>query len=215
MKKTDFLRKATIQKKDYRLFDIGLLEKKGMAKISRLPFSIRILVENLLRKLDGRIVTEKDVLNIARWKSATRARGDPLPPGPGADAGLHRASLRGGSGRHAGGGEALGGDPRESTPSCRWTWSSITRSRWTPGVPREASPRTSQRRWSATASATPCCVGADELRQPAGGPAGGGHLPPGQPGVSGRVDACTRERGPARPARPTPTPSSAPTPTPP
>ena len=68
MKKSEFLRKATIQKKEYRFYDIGLLEKKGIAKIGRLPFSIRILVENLLRKMDGRVVTESDVLNIARWK---------------------------------------------------------------------------------------------------------------------------------------------------
>jgi len=68
MKKSEFIRKITINKKEYRFFDIGLLEKKGVAKISRLPFSIRILVENLLRKMDDRVVKESDVLNIARWK---------------------------------------------------------------------------------------------------------------------------------------------------
>jgi len=68
MKKSEFIRKVTINKKEYRFFDIGLLEKKGIAKISRLPFSIRILVENLLRKMDDRVVKESDVLNIARWK---------------------------------------------------------------------------------------------------------------------------------------------------
>jgi aconitate hydratase len=68
MRKSEFIRKVTINKKEYRFFDIGLLEKKGIAKISRLPFSIRILVENLLRKMDDRVVKESDVLNIARWK---------------------------------------------------------------------------------------------------------------------------------------------------
>ena len=68
MQKAGFLKDITIQKKGYRFFDITLLEKKGIAKIGRLPFSIRILVENLLRKMDGRIVTEADVLNIAKWK---------------------------------------------------------------------------------------------------------------------------------------------------
>jgi aconitate hydratase len=70
MKKTEFIRKATIKTKEYRFFDIGQLEKKGLAKISRLPFTIRVLVENLLRKMDGRVVTESDVLNIARWKKS-------------------------------------------------------------------------------------------------------------------------------------------------
>jgi aconitate hydratase len=68
MRKSEFIRKVTINKKEYRFFDIGLLEKKGIAKISRLPFSIRILVENLLRTMDDRVVKESDVLNIARWK---------------------------------------------------------------------------------------------------------------------------------------------------
>jgi aconitate hydratase len=68
MKKSEFIRKVTVNKKEYRFFDIGLLEKKGIAKIGRLPFSIRILVENLLRKMDDRVVKESDVLNIARWK---------------------------------------------------------------------------------------------------------------------------------------------------
>jgi len=68
MKKSEFIRKTTVNKKEYRFFDIGLLEKKGIARISRLPFSIRILVENLLRKMDDRVVKESDVLNIARWK---------------------------------------------------------------------------------------------------------------------------------------------------
>ena len=68
MKKSEFIRKATVNKKEYRFYDIGLLEKKGIARIGRLPFSIRILVENLLRKMDDRVVKESDVLNIARWK---------------------------------------------------------------------------------------------------------------------------------------------------
>ncbi len=73
MKKSEFLRKATVNRREYRFFDIGLLEKKGMAKIHRLPFTIRILVENLLRKMDGKVVTESDVLNIARWKRSYSA----------------------------------------------------------------------------------------------------------------------------------------------
>ncbi len=39
-----------------------------MGATDRLPFSIRVLVENLLRKFDGRIVTEKDLQAIAGWQ---------------------------------------------------------------------------------------------------------------------------------------------------
>ncbi len=68
MDKHDFLRQITINGRDYHISDISKLEEKGLANIRRLPFSIRILVENLLRKLDGRIVKESDLLNIAGWQ---------------------------------------------------------------------------------------------------------------------------------------------------
>lgn len=63
-----FLRRIPADGREYAIADIRLLEEKGIADIGRLPFSIRILVENLLRKLDGRVVTEEDFLNIARWR---------------------------------------------------------------------------------------------------------------------------------------------------
>ncbi len=68
MEQHDFIRQIEVNGKSYQIFDITLLEQKGLADIKRLPFSIKILVENLLRKLDGRVVTFDDVLNIARWQ---------------------------------------------------------------------------------------------------------------------------------------------------
>ncbi len=67
MNNREFVSRVGINGEEYEIFDIKLLEKKGM-DISRLPFSIRILVENLLRKLDNRIVREEDLVNIANWK---------------------------------------------------------------------------------------------------------------------------------------------------
>ena len=68
MQKSDFIKDVTIQGNNYQVFDIGRLEEKGIAAVGKLPFSIKILVENLLRKLDGRVVREEDLLNIARWQ---------------------------------------------------------------------------------------------------------------------------------------------------
>ncbi|PIE28964.1 aconitate hydratase AcnA [candidate division KSB3 bacterium] len=68
MKKQDFTRQIEVNGKSYTMFDIMKLEEKGLADITRLPFSIKILVENLLRKMDGYVVKEEDVLNIARWQ---------------------------------------------------------------------------------------------------------------------------------------------------
>ena len=68
MDKKQFVTRLKAGGAEYRLFDINKLEQNKIAQISRLPFSIRILVENLLRKLDGQVVREKDLLNIARWQ---------------------------------------------------------------------------------------------------------------------------------------------------
>ena len=68
MDKKDFITQINVEGKAYTISDITLLEEKGIADIKRLPFSIKILVENLLRKLDGRTVKKEDLINIARWK---------------------------------------------------------------------------------------------------------------------------------------------------
>ena len=68
MKKETFIEHLKIKKKRFDFFSILNLEKKGLADIQRLPFSVRIMVENLLRKMDGRIVREEDLRNLAGWQ---------------------------------------------------------------------------------------------------------------------------------------------------
>ena len=68
MQKQEFIRQIRVNNRPYDIADISLLQKKGIADVNKLPFSIRILVENLLRKLDDRIVRKEDVLKIAGWK---------------------------------------------------------------------------------------------------------------------------------------------------
>ncbi len=68
MKKEDFVERHDINGKAFHLFNINRLEEKGIGDIHKLPYSIKILVENLLRKLDGRIVQEADLTHIARWQ---------------------------------------------------------------------------------------------------------------------------------------------------
>ena len=68
MEKTEFISTVNIRRKKYNIYNINKLEEKGIASVAKLPFSIKILVENLLRKMDGRVVREEDLLNIARWK---------------------------------------------------------------------------------------------------------------------------------------------------
>ena len=68
MNPKEFIKQIEDKGRRYNISDITLLEKKGIADIQRLPFSIKILVENLLRKLDGRTVKEENVKKIARWE---------------------------------------------------------------------------------------------------------------------------------------------------
>ncbi|MBT8342824.1 MAG: aconitate hydratase AcnA [Desulfatitalea sp.] len=68
MNSQEFRKSLAIDGRTYFYYDIQALETQNIASIKRLPYSIRILVENLLRKLDGRVVRETDLLNIAKWQ---------------------------------------------------------------------------------------------------------------------------------------------------
>lgn len=50
-----------------QIYLLKRLEDEGIADISKLPFSIRVLLENLLRHCDGNLVTEEDVVALAKW----------------------------------------------------------------------------------------------------------------------------------------------------
>lgn len=67
MNKKDYLKDLKVSGKSYKYFNITDLAEEGY-DISSLPFSIRILVENMLRNLDNGIVEESDLKNICGWK---------------------------------------------------------------------------------------------------------------------------------------------------
>ncbi len=53
--------------KTYTYFSLKAAEKNGLKGISRLPYSLKVLLENLLRHEDGRSVTKADIEGIAKW----------------------------------------------------------------------------------------------------------------------------------------------------
>ncbi|HQS07244.1 MAG TPA: aconitate hydratase AcnA [Xanthobacteraceae bacterium] len=57
----------TVDDKEYTYYSLEAAEKNGLPGISRLPFSMKVLLENLLRYEDGRSVTKEDVISIADW----------------------------------------------------------------------------------------------------------------------------------------------------
>ena len=53
--------------KTYTYFSLKAAEKNGLNGISKLPYSLKVLLENLLRHEDGRSVTKADIEGVAKW----------------------------------------------------------------------------------------------------------------------------------------------------
>ncbi len=62
-----------IASKEYTIYRLRALQECGIAKVQRLPFSIRVLLENLLRNEDGKNVTRKDIERLATWDPARKS----------------------------------------------------------------------------------------------------------------------------------------------
>lgn len=63
----DTRRTLQVQGKSYDYFSIKAAEKAGLGDVSHLPFSLKVLLENLLRHFDGRSVTEASIKGVAAW----------------------------------------------------------------------------------------------------------------------------------------------------
>jgi len=57
----------TVNGTDYVYYSLAKAETNGLDGISRLPFSLKVLLENLLRFEDGRSVTADDIKAVAEW----------------------------------------------------------------------------------------------------------------------------------------------------
>jgi len=99
------------------LYRLDTLEKSGFGDISRLPFSIKILLEALLRQVDGFAVTAQDVARLAKWHARNPAEVEvPFKPArvilqdfTGVPAVVDLAAMRSATVR-------MGGDPRRVNP---------------------------------------------------------------------------------------------------
>jgi len=69
-----------VGRKMYIIYRLEALEKAGLVQLSRLPFSIRIMLEAALRQCNQREITREDVRNIAAWT--------PTPPPGGSRPGI-------------------------------------------------------------------------------------------------------------------------------
>jgi aconitate hydratase len=103
--------------KSYAYYSLPALEQQGVCSLQRLPYSIRILLEQALRNVDGYVVTDADVKNIAGWSKATAGQIEiPFLPGrvvlqdfTGVPCVVDLAAMRAAMKR-------LGGDPKKINP---------------------------------------------------------------------------------------------------
>ena len=66
-------RTLSVNSKDFDYFSLKVAEEKGVGNITRLPYSMKVLVENLLRYEDGRSVTANDIKTAASWDGTPNA----------------------------------------------------------------------------------------------------------------------------------------------
>jgi len=103
--------------KSYAYFSLPTAERNGLKGISRLPFSMKVLLENLLRNEDGRTVTKDDIKAVAEWlKTKTSEREIAFRPArvlmqdfTGVPAVVDLAAMRDAM-------KNLGGDPKKINP---------------------------------------------------------------------------------------------------
>lgn len=65
----------TVNGKDYTYFSLVEAEKNGLTGITKLPYSLKVLLENLLRFEDGRSVKKEDIEAVAAWVDNKGAAG--------------------------------------------------------------------------------------------------------------------------------------------
>jgi aconitate hydratase len=98
-------------------FSLPALERAGFPEIARLPYSLKILLENLLRREDGRFVDAEDIRTLAKWDTKSAQQKEIaftparvlLQDFTGVPAVVDLAAMRDGMVR-------LGGDPRKVNP---------------------------------------------------------------------------------------------------
>ncbi len=59
---------------DYTMYRLDRLEAQGLVRLDRLPFSIRVMLEAVLRQVDGVAINPQDVINLAGWQPRVAER---------------------------------------------------------------------------------------------------------------------------------------------
>src|SRR5216684_3854063 len=75
-KKNSFSAASTlrVRDRDYAIYSLEAIEKAHVAGISRIPYCIKVLLENLLRWEDGLTVKHSDIEYVAKWNTSGPAQ---------------------------------------------------------------------------------------------------------------------------------------------
>jgi aconitate hydratase len=105
-----------LEGKRYHYYRLKALEEAGVSNINRLPYSVKVLLESVLRQFDGRVINKEHVENLANWGAASKEAEVPFKPSrvilqdfTGVPAVVDLASLRKAM-------ADIGGDPQKINP---------------------------------------------------------------------------------------------------
>ena len=93
--KKSVAKKLKVNSSQFTIYSLPQFAKTRGLDISKLPFSIRILLESALRNFDNYQVTEKDINTIVNWKPNEKKDEIAFKPGRVILAGFYRRSLCG------------------------------------------------------------------------------------------------------------------------
>ncbi|WP_163972152.1 aconitate hydratase AcnA [Oceanobacillus halotolerans] len=73
-------RKFDLNGKTYNYYELKAVESLGLGNVSRLPFSVRVLLESLIRQHDGRVIKDEHVKGLAEWGKENNGVDVPFKP---------------------------------------------------------------------------------------------------------------------------------------
>src|SRR5699024_9406758 len=66
--------------KTYNYYDLKAIEDAGFGEVSRLPFSVRVLLESVIRQHDGKVIKDEHIEGLAKWGTKEGETDDPFKP---------------------------------------------------------------------------------------------------------------------------------------
>src|SRR5690625_3120654 len=66
--------------KKYNYYDLKAIEEANLGNVERLPFSVRVLLESVLRQYDGRVIKDEHVEGLANWGQTENKVDGPFKP---------------------------------------------------------------------------------------------------------------------------------------